>query len=87
MLGELLQNARRAQASEIHFTVNQDSLTISDNGSGIADLQNLIHIAESGWDTSLKSRENAFGLGVLSTLYFAENLSVHSRDRAFSAPT
>ncbi|WP_046482636.1 ATP-binding protein [Pseudomonas veronii] len=87
MLGELLQNARRAQASEIHITVNQDSLTITDNGSGIADLQTLIFIAESGWDESLKSRENAFGLGVLSTLYFAEYLSVHSRNEMFAART
>lgn len=87
MLGELLQNARRAQSTQIHITVQSDTLTVSDNGIGITDLQTLIFIAESGWDDELKSRENAFGLGVLSTLYFARQLSVHSLDRAFSAET
>ncbi|MFJ5483776.1 ATP-binding protein [Pectobacterium actinidiae] len=87
MLGELLQNARRAQASTIHITVDQDSLIVTDNGTGIADLQTLIHIAESGWDQQLKERENAFGLGVLSTLYFSEILTVHSCDKQFCAHT
>ncbi|TBU88455.1 ATP-binding protein [Phytopseudomonas dryadis] len=87
MLGELLQNARRAQASVIHIAVTQDSLSIIDNGIGIANLQTLICIAESGWDEQIKASENAFGLGVLSTLYFAEVLMVHSRDKWFGART
>ncbi|MBP0714234.1 ATP-binding protein [Burkholderia sola] len=87
MLGELLQNARRAQASHIHITVEDNVLTVSDDGTGIADLQTLISIAESGWDKSLQARENAFGLGVLSTLYFAHSLRVHSLGKAFRAET
>ncbi|WP_066267471.1 ATP-binding protein [Hydrogenophaga palleronii] len=87
MLGELLQNARRAQAGAIHFTVEDNSLTIRDDGSGITDLQTLIHIAESGWDEQTQTRENAFGMGVLSTLYFAERLTVRSDGKAFSAAT
>jgi len=87
MLGELLQNARRAQASHIDVRVDHDSISVSDDGTGIADLQSLIHIAESGWDPELQARENAFGMGVLSTLYFAEHLSVHSGTQAFEAPT
>ncbi|WP_338807020.1 ATP-binding protein [Pseudomonas chlororaphis] len=87
MLGELLQNARRARASHIHITVDGDVLTVSDDGTGIADLQTLISIAESGWDKSLQARENAFGLGVLSTLYFAHSLRVHSLGKAFRAET
>jgi len=87
MLGELLQNARRAKAKRIDVTVDGDTLTVSDNGCGIADLQTLIFIAESGWDEPTKSRENAFGLGVLSTLYFARTLSVHSGEQAFEADT
>lgn len=87
MLGELLQNARRAQASHIHIAVEGDALTVSDDGTGIADLQMLIFIAESGWDPSLQARENAFGLGVLSTLYFAHSLRVHSLDKLFRAET
>ncbi len=87
MLGELLQNARRAQASHIQITVEGDTLIVRDDGVGIADLQTLIFIAESGWAEELQARENAFGLGVLSTLYFAQRLSVHSLDQAFNAAT
>ncbi|MGP3790495.1 hypothetical protein [Pseudomonas sp. B392_1p] len=87
MLGELLQNARRAQASHIQIVADGDTLIVSDDGIGIADLQTLIHIAESGWDPALKERENAFGLGVLSTLYFSTYLSVYSRGQAFDAAT
>lgn len=87
MLGELLQNARRAQADHIHVTAEGDTLIFSDDGIGIEHLQSLIFIAESGWDDELQIRENAFGLGVLSTLYFAQRLSVHSRDQAFTATT
>ncbi|MGQ5288511.1 ATP-binding protein [Pectobacterium actinidiae] len=87
MLGELLQNARRAKASHIVITADESSITVSDDGSGIADLQSLIFIAESGWDHELQARENAFGMGVLSTLYFSRHLTVHSGSRAFSAST
>ncbi|MCG8277417.1 ATP-binding protein [Stenotrophomonas sp. NLF4-10] len=87
MLGELLQNARRAKACHIHITAEGDTLTVSDDGGGIADLQTLICIAESGWDEKLKARENPFGIGVLSTLYFARSLRVHSLDKAFRAST
>ncbi|VFR23710.1 hypothetical protein ANDA3_1195 [plant metagenome] len=87
MLGELLQNARRAQAEDIHVTVEGDTLTVSDDGIGIDNLQNLIFIAHSSWCEELQARENAFGLGALSTLYFADRLSVHSRDQAFTART
>ncbi len=87
MLGELLQNARRAQARHIQITAEGETLTVSDDGTGIADLQTLIHIAESGWDEDLVARENAFGLGVLSTLYFAHSLRVHSLNKAFRADT
>ncbi|USR37570.1 ATP-binding protein [Ectopseudomonas hydrolytica] len=87
MLGELLQNARRAKASHIKVIADGNTLIVDDDGCGITDLQTLIFIAESGWDHDLKERENAFGLGVLSTLYFAEHLSVHSGSKAFNAAT
>ncbi|WP_369326331.1 ATP-binding protein [Alcaligenes nematophilus] len=87
MLGELLQNARRAKARHIHISAEGDTLTVSDDGEGIANLQSLICIAESGWDEELKAREKPFGIGVLSTLYFARSLRVHSLDMAFRATT
>lgn len=87
MLGELLQNARRAGARSIQIDADDDSIVVTDDGSGIADLQSLIHIAESGWDEDLQRRENAFGMGILSTLYFSEKLFVHSGEQAFDART
>ncbi|HCE6538956.1 TPA: ATP-binding protein [Pseudomonas aeruginosa] len=87
MLGELLQNARRAKARHIHITTEDDTLTVSDDGQGIDNLQTLICIAESGWDQDLKAREHPFGIGVLSALYFARSLRVHSLDKAFRATT
>ncbi len=87
MLGELLQNARRAKASHILVEADDNSLTVIDDGIGIADLQSLIFIAESGWDEETQERENAFGMGVLSTLYFSECLWVHSGSKSFSAST
>lgn len=87
MLSELLQNARRAGAQHIAIEADDDSITVTDDGCGIADLQTLIFIAESGWDEELQRRENAFGMGVLSTLYFCDSLSVNSGDKAFEART
>lgn len=87
MLGELLQNARRAGSHKIEIKVEDKSIIIDDDGSGIEDLQALIHIAESGWNSELRERENAFGMGVLSTLYFSDRITVHSLDHAFDAET
>lgn len=87
MLGELLQNARRAGARSIQIDAYHDSIIVTDDGSGIADLQSLIHIAESSWDEELQRRENAFGMGILSTLYFSDHLFVHSGEHAFDART
>lgn len=87
MLGELLQNARRAGSHKIDVTVEDQSIIVDDDGAGIKDLQALIHIAESGWSPELKERENAFGMGILSTLYFSDRITVHSLDHAFDART
>jgi hypothetical protein len=87
MLGELLQHARRARARRIAIVADDHSITVTDDGIGIDDLQTLIHIAESGWDAELQAREHAFGMGVLSTLYFANRLVVHSGARSFDAAT
>ncbi|MBL5862116.1 ATP-binding protein [Serratia fonticola] len=87
MLGELLQNARRAGASHIDIEATNRSLMVTDDGSGIDDMQSLIHIGESGWDNELQQRENTFGMGVLSTLYFSDCIMVHSGTQRFSAAT
>jgi hypothetical protein len=79
VLGELMQNARRAGATEVHFTnVVEGELMISDNGKGISDFQNLFSVAESGWDAATVQNERPFGMGWLSALYTSEHVYVES---------
>ena len=50
-LSELMQNARRAGATFVRFSFDEvwpNTLVVEDDG-GIANLQNLLTIAESGW--------------------------------------
>lgn len=72
VLGELMQNARRAGASAIHFTVDREneSLTVQDDGCGITDFGALITLCQSGWDDKVKLEEQPFGMGLFS-LFFA----------------
>ena len=53
VLAECLQNGRRAGASQIDFDydVASSTLTITDNGCGVADFRTLITVAESGWSS------------------------------------
>jgi hypothetical protein len=79
VLGELMQNARRAGATVVHFTnAVEGELMISDDGKGISDFQNLFSVAESGWDADTIKRERAYGMGWLSALYSAEHVYVES---------
>lgn len=49
ILGEMMQNARRAGATFVRFEANdQDELVVLDNGKGIGNFQNLFSVAESG---------------------------------------
>jgi len=83
VLGELTQNARRAKASVVIFDYDEalGRLTVTDDGSGIDDLQVLLTVAESGWDAETVAQEHPFGLGFLSAVYAAERLTVESRGR------
>jgi len=63
---ELLQNARRAGASEVKI-VNKDKLiTVQDNGSGIEDFQKLLDLGGSGWDEKFERGEDPAGVGLFS---------------------
>jgi hypothetical protein len=82
MLGEVMQNARRAGASHVTFNyVKEGELLISDNGKGIDDFQNLFSIAESGWDAETLQKEKPFGMGWLSCLYGSDVIYVESAGR------
>lgn len=78
VIGELLQNARRAGATSVAVTYDPTTKTLSveDDGEGIADLQNLLTAAASGWSDDVMAVEHPFGLGFLSTLYVCDRIDV-----------
>jgi len=79
VLGELLQNARRAQATKIAITFDGGTLIVTDDGHGVSNLQDLLTAAGSGWNAELAEAENPFGLGFLATLYSSSAIEVSSR--------
>ena len=75
LVSELLQNARRAGATQV--TIDHDAtarrLTVIDDGCGIEDFQRLLTFNESGWDEDTIRTEHAFGLGFSKCLYAARD--------------
>lgn len=72
ILHELLQNARRAKATAVHLILtepqdgNPATLTLKDDGQGIADPQQLLSFGDSGWSATIQTREDPAGMGVFS---------------------
>lgn len=87
VLGELLQNARRAGASKVEITATAEELTIVDDGRGIEDLRILLSIAKSGWNDEIQSTESPYGLGFISCLFAAERITVASKGKLATAAT
>ena len=86
VLAECLQNGRRAGASQIDFDydVASSTLTITDNGCGVADFRTLITVAESGWSEEMMASEKPFGIGFFSVSFAAETIVVESRGKKIS---
>lgn len=86
---ELMQNARRAKASyvAIDYDGKAHTLTVRDDGVGIADWQKLFTVGESGWDATTTCDEHAFGVGFMKSLYSARRCTVRSRDRMIAFDT
>jgi len=61
---EILQNARRAGASEVRITNQDGHVTVEDDGRGIGDFSALLDLGRSGWDESLEDAEDPAGVGV-----------------------
>ena len=84
VLGELMQNARRAGATRVMFDFdpnpnpNLSTLVVTDNGCGIRAVENLLIVAESGWDAETKENEHPFGMGFMSALYSCRHFQVTS---------
>lgn len=70
VLNELLQNARRAGASQITIATSgqpgDQLLHIVDDGSGIADPAMVVTLGRSGWSQETRDREDPAGMGVFS---------------------
>lgn len=79
-VAELLQNSRRAGATQIRVSYSTDDkvFTISDDGCGITDFKALLTIGESGWSADVCATEQPYGLGFLSAIYAAARVEIHS---------
>ncbi len=93
ILAEILQNSRRADATRVGISVAAPvarqgeiaagtgetplTVTISDDGAGIADPAVLLSFGENGWDDALVRREDAAGFGFASLA--RRNCAVSSR--------
>lgn len=63
---ELLQNSRRAGASRVDVTWDGSSLTLTDDGCGIADPAVLLAFGESSWEDGRIGAEHPAGMGIYS---------------------
>lgn len=63
---EILQNARRAKATEVRITNKDGLVTVRDNGCGIEDFQKLLDLGGSGWDEKIEAGEDPAGVGLFS---------------------
>jgi hypothetical protein len=89
VLGELMQNARRAGATQVAFEFDADKkqLVVRDDGCGIDSMETLLTVAESGWDAKTVTEEHPFGIGFLSALFACDYLSIYSKGGHISVLT
>ncbi|WIW89618.1 ATP-binding protein [Sphingobium sp. V4] len=70
VLGELLQNGRRAGATRIDIGLRETDrgpvLHVHDDGCGIADPAKFLALGDSGWDEHIARSEDPAGMGVFS---------------------
>lgn len=87
-IGELIQNARRAGATFIKFSLQSDNyLVVKDNGCGVADFNKLLTMCESGWSEEVRQRDEPYGVGFLSAILASEHFSVASHGQVLEAYT
>ena len=61
---EILQNARRAGATEVLITNKNGLVTVQDNGRGIDDFSKLLDLGDSDWDQTMEQAEDPAGVGI-----------------------
>ena len=71
---ELLQNARRAGATQVSVTTDHADdvvwIIVNDDGAGISDPQMLLTFGESDWDGDVQDNEDPAGMGILALSRF-----------------
>ncbi len=84
VFSETLQNSRRAGATRVCVAVTGSdgnlTVTVTDDGAGIADPAVLLSFGENGWSEDLVAAEDAAGMGMLSLA--RRGCTVSSRTRA-----
>ena len=101
IFAETLQNSRRAGAARVRILVSAPTVrpeeiaattgetpltvTVSDDGAGIADPAVLLSFGENGWDDATVRREDAAGFGFASLA--RRNCTVSSRPRSWGGET
>ena len=86
IFAETLQNARRAGATRVDVVLGErerdgrPTVTVLDDGQGVADPGVLLSFGENGWSGELVDREDAAGMGMLSLA--RRGCAVSSRPRA-----
>jgi hypothetical protein len=84
ILRELMQNARRAGASQIDISFLDETLTIAHDGMAFDDFGKLFSLGSSGWEKQGTKNEDPAGMGFfVSTLF--ESVEVLSRKDKSSA--
>ena len=61
---EILQNARRAGATQVSITNKDGLVTVLDNGRGIDDFSKLLNLGDSDWDQAMEEAEDPAGVGI-----------------------
>ena len=78
-LGELMQNARRAGATKVEFSIEDGlKLVVRDDGSGIKDFQALITLSRSDWTQEVMHAEMPFGMGAFSIIFAGQTVAFRS---------
>lgn len=81
LIVELLQNSRRAGATEVSIDTLGNKVTFTDNGSGITDFNKLLTIADSGYTEEVIEEEHPFGIGFLAAMFKAKEITIRSNNK------
>ena len=78
IMNELLQNSRRSGASMVHITIEEDLITVADDGNGISNPEAILSFGLTAWEDQTIKSEHPAGMG-LYALARREHVSVNSK--------